>query len=207
MSETSDSAHVVPVANLQEFFRDGLHSALERQQLSVEDQTEHYVVNLLTLFSRADALYGEPEGAARGKPLVVMLTESLEATTPGEQQRGLQRLGDVALFTAGFFAHSFARKLIDVDYHIAMGCRAYGVLAEARSRGRGQVLGAVFAELAAKFGRLVDALNEISDCAYQHSDRDLLRLYELWLKTGSARSYQLLKRLGVQPAQIARTAQ
>jgi len=35
----------------------------------------------------------------------------------------LQRLGDVSLFIAGFFARSFARKLIDIDYHIAMGQR------------------------------------------------------------------------------------
>ena len=38
---------VQPVANLREFFRDTLHGALVRQHLSVEDQTEHYVVNLL----------------------------------------------------------------------------------------------------------------------------------------------------------------
>ena len=34
-----------------------LHGALEKQHLAVEDQTEHYVVNLLTLFSRSEALY------------------------------------------------------------------------------------------------------------------------------------------------------
>ena len=51
------------------------------------------------------------------------------APTVAERERGLQRLGDVSLFVAGFFAHSFARKLIDIDYHIAMGGQAYGTLA------------------------------------------------------------------------------
>ena len=32
-----------------------------------------------------------------------------------------------------------------------------------------------------------------------HSDLDILRLYEIWLKTGSARCYAQLKRLGVDP--------
>jgi hypothetical protein len=198
---------VVPVANLQEFFRDNLHGALERQRLEVEDQTEHYVVNLLTLFARSEALYEASPQGPRLKPLVVMLAEALEARSAGDRHRGLQRLGDVSLFVAGFFAQSFARKLIDVDYHIAMGGHAYRALAEALSRGRGRVLAQVFAELAEKFQPLVDALNEVSESSYRHTDEDVLRLYEIWLKTGSRRSYRILRRLGVNPAPSARTPQ
>ena len=56
---------------------------------------------------------------------------------------------------AGFFAQSFARKLIDIDYHIAMGGRAYGTLADnLRGSIRGQAFAAVFLELAQKFQRL-----------------------------------------------------
>ncbi|HYB64487.1 MAG TPA: hypothetical protein VEC59_04430, partial [Steroidobacteraceae bacterium] len=116
-----------------------------------------------------------------------------------ERNRSLQRLGDVSLFVAGFFARSFAARLIDIDYHIAMGGRAYGELAQSVARGRGRVLGAVFAELSAKFQPMVDALNDISETSYRHTDRDILRLYELWLKTGSARCYSILERLGVKP--------
>src|SRR5262245_4364265 len=192
-------AHVVPVANLREFFRDALHSALEHQQVAVEDQTEHYVVNLLTLFARSEALYEHTADGVRIKPLVVMLSEALEARSAGDRQRGLQRLGDVSLFVAGFFARSFARKLIDIDYHIAMGGRAYSALAETLARGRGRVLGQVFAELSEKFQPMVDALNEVSESSYRHTDQDILRLYEIWLKTGSRRSYGILKRLGVDP--------
>ncbi len=198
---------VVAVANLQEFFRDNLHGALERQHLAVEDQTEHYVVNLLTLFARSEALYEQSPDGPRLKPLVVMLTEALEARSTGDRHRGLQRLGDVSLFIAGFFAHSFARKLIDVDYHIAMGGSAYSALADALARGRSPVLAQVFAELAEKFQPLVDALNEVSESSYRHTDEDVLRLYELWLKTGSRRSYRILRRLGVNPAPSARTPQ
>jgi hypothetical protein len=197
---------IVPVANLREFFRDALHGALEKQHVAVEDQTEHYVVNLLTLFSRSEALYDQTPEGPRLKPLVVLLTEALEARSPSDRQRGLQRLGDVSLFIAGFFAHSFARKLIDIDYHIAMGGRAYASLAESMARTRGRVLSQVFAELSEKFQPMVDALNEVSETSYQHSDKDILRLYEIWLKTGSKRSFGLLKRLGVDPTASARTA-
>ncbi len=198
---------VVAVANLQEFFRDNLHGALERQHLAVEDQTEHYVVNLLTLFARSEALYEPSPDGARLKPLVVMLADALEARSAGDRHRGLQRLGDVSLFVAGFFAHSFARKLIDIDYHIAMGGRAYRTLADALARGRSHVLAQVFAELAEKFQPLVDALNDVSESSYRHTDEDILRLYELWLRTGSRRSYRILRRLGVDPTPSARTPQ
>jgi len=198
---------IQPVASLKEFFRDALHDALTHLHVAVEDQTEHYVVNLLTLFSDADALFERDgnEPRTRLKPLVVMLGEALEAPTHEARFRGLQRLGDVSLFIAGFFSAGFARKLVDIDYHIAMGGRAYGTLADNAGPARAQVLRRVFAELAAKFTPMVDALNEISETSYQHSDRDRLRLYELWIKTGSERSRGLLRKLGIEPAPAARS--
>jgi hypothetical protein len=197
---------VLPVANLREFFRDTLHEALVHQHLTVDGQTEHYVVNLLTLYARSEALYEMTSEGLRLKPLVAMLCEALEAA-PGTAQRNrtLQRLGDVSLFVAGFFARSFATRLIDIDYHIAMGGRAYGTLAHTAAQGRSRVLGAVFRELSEKFQPMVDALNEVSEGAGAPSDRDILRLYEIWLKTGSARCYAQHKRLGVEPTRAGGT--
>ena len=199
MPDGHTSNRVLPVANLREFFKDALQGALAKQHLAVEDQTEHYVVNLLTLFARSEALYESTPEGARLKPLAVMLAEAFEARSAGDRNRNLQRLGDVSLFIAGFFAQSFARKLIDIDYHIAMGGRAYSALAHTLTRGKGRVLGHVFAELSEKFQPMVDALHEVSETSYSHSDKDILRLYEIWLKTGSRRCYEILKRLGVDP--------
>ena len=106
----------------------------------------------------------------------------------------------MSLFIAGFFARSFARKLIDIDYHIAMGGNAYSSLADSMQRSAsGRSIAAIYAELAQKFQRLVDALNEVSEMSYVHTDADILRLYEIWMKTGSPRAHGLLNRLGVQP--------
>ena len=205
MSEAAN--RVLPVANLREFFRDTLHGTLVRQHLSIGDQTEHYVVNLLTLFARSEALYESTPEGLRLKPLAAMLCEALGAA-PGtaERHRNLQRLGDVSLFIAGFFAHGFATRLIDIDYHIAMGGCAYGALAHSTAHGRGRVLAAVFAELSEKFQPMVDALNEVSGSSCAQSDRDILRHYEIWLKTGSARSFAQLKRLGIDPSNAGGTA-
>jgi hypothetical protein len=127
----------------------------------------------------------------------------LEAPTAAARQRCLQRLGDVSLLIAGFFARSFARKLIDIDYHIAMGGNAYSSLADTMNRtSSGRCVASVYAQLAQKFQRLVDALNEVSDMSYRHSDADILRLYEIWMKTGSPRAHGLLRQLGVQPVYV-----
>jgi hypothetical protein len=205
MSEVAK--RVLPVANLREFFRDTLHEALRRQHVAVEDHTEHYVVNLLTLFARSEALYESTPEGLRLKPLAAMLCEALEAPpdTP-DQHRALQRLGDVSLFIAGFFANSFARKLVDIDYHIAMGGSAYRTLAHCTGHARGRALAGVFAELSSKFQPMVDALNEVSEGNGARSDSDILRLYEIWLKTGSARCYGKLKSLGVDPTVAGGTA-
>jgi hypothetical protein len=195
-------ASVVAVSSLREFFRDAFHAASEHQRLGIDEQAEQYVVNLLTMFSRADALYERTPEGLRIKPLAQMLADALDAPSAMARQRSLQRLGDVSLFIAGFFARSFARKLIDIDYHIAMGGGAYSSLADSMQRSTsGRCVAPIYAQLAEKFQRLVDALNEVSEMSYRHSDADILRLYEIWMKTGSRRAHGLLRRLGVQPVQ------
>jgi len=205
MEESVDPKSLVAVTNLREFFHDSVQSALRKQQVAVDDHTEHYVVNVLTMFARSDELYEQTSEGTRLKPLAHMLAAASEAPTPQLRDQALRRLGDVSLFIAGFFAQSFARKLVDVDYHIAMGGRAYGTLADTmRNSMRGQAFATVFLELAQKFQRLVDVLNDVAEMAHEHSDKDILRLYEIWLKTGSPRAYGILRRLGVAPV-AART--
>jgi hypothetical protein len=203
MQQSDGGGGVVPVTSLPEFFRDALQGALAQQRLAVEDQTEQYVVNLLTLFARSEQLFEHTADGVRLRPLAHMLAAALEAPSAPERERGLQRLGDVSLFVAGFFAHGFARRLVDVDYHVAMGGRAYCTLAQSLAGGRRRVLAQVFAELAAKFQPLVDALWEISDAARVYSQADVLRLYEIWLKTGSVRARRLLGDLKVSAAPVA----
>jgi hypothetical protein len=205
MNEPDASGRVQPVANLREYFCDALQGALAHQHVAVDGHTQHYVVNVLTEYARSETLYAQGAGERTPRPLAFILKDAIEAPNEAERSRHLQRLGDVSLFIAGFFSRSFARKLVDVDYHIAMGGRAYGALADRTRSGPRAVLSRVYAELAAKFQPMVDALNEISETAYEHSQRDVLRLYELWLKTGSQRAHRVLQGLGVQTTPGARS--
>jgi len=81
-----------------------------------------------------------------------------------------------------------------------MGGNAYGSLSEEiRGTFRGRALAGVYKELARKFQIVVDVLNEVRDSARQSSDIDLLRTYEVWLRTGSKRAAELLKQNDVIP--------
>ena len=63
----------------------------------------------------------------------------------------------------------------------------------------GRALCDVYRELAQKFQVVVDVLNEVRDEARESSDLDVLRTYEIWLRTGSRRAAALLRQNGVVP--------
>lgn len=200
MSVSVAAEKVVPVHNLTEYFRESVETVIDKQQVDVDPHAAHYVVNLLTLFSRSDEFY-EDHGESYGiRPLALMMADAAGADTAAERNFSLQRIGDVALFISGFFADSLAGKLVDLDYYIFMGGNAYGSLSdEIRGTTRGAAFADIYRELALKFQVFVDVLNEVRDGARPDSDVNLLRTYDVWLKTGSRRAAALLRKNGVVP--------
>ena len=208
VADTGQSSdELVTISSLAEFFHNSMDAALATNKLTLDDHTTHYVVNLLTLFSRSDALYERTDDGYQLRPLGAMFSDAIAAENDAERNYNLQRIGDVALFIAGFFATSLERAPVDVDYYIYMGGGAYQSLSvHTRGTTRGAALGIVYAELAAKFQGLVDVLNEVRESAAGASDANLLRLYEVWVKTGSERAARLLREAGVHPMSQARAA-
>lgn len=203
---TATDSELVQVTSLREFFRDSLTDSLATNRVDVDHDTEHYVVNLLTLFARADAFHDPADDGARRKPLALMLADALEAPSAEERMFCLQRLGDVSLFIAGFFADSLRDSVVDIDYYVSMGGGAYSSLSMQSQRTvRGRAFSSVFAELGDKFQPLVDVLNDVRAQAAGASDADVLRQYELWLKTGSQRAARLLRENGIAPTPGAQT--
>ena len=199
---------LLPVASLTEYFRDSIDAAMATNKVAVDSHAIHYVVNLLTLFARAEALHDHsPGGSSRLRPLALMLADAMAAAPGDDRNSGLQRLGDVALFMAGFMPEGLDRSPVGIDYYVRMGGGAYHTLADRLPpTTRGRAFAPVFRELAAKFQDVVDVLNEVKHAAGSSRDEDVLRLYEQWLKTGSRRAQRLLGRLGIQPTLQAASA-
>lgn len=199
----ADDKQVIANADIRAFFHDSVGAALINQRIEAEDHTIHYIVDLLSGFTRTENLYPSASGAAR-KPLALMLAQALESSSAHKRNEALRQLGDLALFISGFFPNSLSRSLVDVDYYIAMGGNAYGSLSDSvKSYSRGNVFSAVFAELAEKFQHFADVLSEVSEQALLDSDRDVLRLYERWVCTRSKRIEKQLRKLGIHPLQVA----
>jgi hypothetical protein len=177
-----------------EYFKELVEGALAHQRVPAGELTSYYVVNLLTGFLQRPAEDDET-------PLALRLADAINAA--GTRQReSLKQIGDLSLFMSGFFAESFRRKLVDVDYYASIGGTAYATL----SHYEADAFSSVFAELADNFVGFADVLSEVSERTSCASNADLLRLYERWLKTGSRRCGQLLLERGVVPGPSAKNS-
>lgn len=203
----SPQQELVKSSDVRSYFQESVTSAMAARRIEAEAETVSYVVGLLVGFTRAEDLFEGTADGARIRPLALFYADALEARTHSDRTKSLKRLGDVALFVAGIFSDSLSRKVVDLDYYIAMGGNAYSHLSEHVSGTfRGKVFSIVFAELAEKFHGFVDVLGELSDKTHLRSDIDVLRLYEVWVKTGSERAAEKLRALGIEPIESAKTA-
>jgi len=176
----------------REWFREMVAETLSQRRIKVQEVTEFYLVNLLAGFLEREKLFVEaPDGSVVEEPLAIVLLRAL-AEDRRIRAAQLRRVGDTALFVSGFFGDSLARSLVDVDYYIALGARAYGALADSE---RG--LDGLYEELAGRFPDFVDLFAEIAELSDLRSNRGLLRLYERFLATRSERVAQRLRDRGV----------
>jgi hypothetical protein len=171
-----------------EYFKELVDGALAHQRITTSELTSYYIVQMLAGFVE------RRDDRDDNEALCLQLAQALDSG--GVQQRaGLKHVADQSLFVSGFFSDSLGRKLVDVDYYVAIGGFAYQTL----SRYERDAFSPVFAELGDKFLGFVDVLTEVSERSSCATNADLLRLYERWLKTGSPRSGQLLIERGVMP--------
>ena len=175
-----------------EFFKGHIESALARQRLRATGLTSYYLVDLLCRFTRPDTRI--PFNDDADDPLALRLRRALESVGMERRVR-LRNLGDFSLFMSGFYSDSLRRRAVDLDYYVSMGGYAYAWLA----RRDEDAFGGVYAELGRKFVPFMDVLSDISERTGQATPKDLLRLYEKWLRTGSVRTGQQLAEKGITP--------
>jgi hypothetical protein len=174
-----------------EFFKERVETACERQSVHPQPLTSYYLVSLLSDFAQSDS--GPTQAMTSNDALGVRLMRALQSGGSG-QRRELKHVGDVSLFVAGFFSDSLRRSPVDIDYYMSLGGYAYRSLAA-----MDQALAPVFDELSEKFGVFVDVLADVSEHTGSASARDLLRLYERWVRTGSRRDGDRLAERGIVP--------
>lgn len=204
MTTNARDEQLITETSLQEYFQTSVSDALENQNVEAAADTVHYVVNLLTSFSRAEALFERTPDGVMIRPLALLYAEAAEGPTVEDRNRALRRLGDVALFISGVFSQSLNRRVVDIDYYVSMGGSAYSHLSETmRASNHGRALSSIYYELASKFVAFVDVLGEVSEVSSCNNAIDVLRQYEIWLRTGSKRAAGRLRAVGIHPSRNA----
>ncbi len=188
------------IAQPEEFFRDLLVSTLDRKSIRRTPETEMYLVGVLSRFLVTENLFARNEdGQMRDEPLALMLKEALEESSPEHQRLLFRQMGDVSLYTAGFFSESLARRAVDLSYYVQMGGTAYSSVAQRVDERSGRAL---YSELAEGFGDFVDAFMEMSVSAPSLealSESEILKTYDLYLRTQSPRAERTLRAAGIVP--------
>ncbi len=183
------------VSDVREFFYRQIRDAIENQCIDATPEAECYLVHLLSRFAKSERLYQELNNRVEEDALFKLLERAMEADRESRIIL-LRRLGDIALYFAGYFPESLTRKLVDLDYYIQMGGTAYGSISSLVTRPPEQDL---YQELSLKFKHWVQILSEVSTHTQIHSEQDLLRLYESWLETGNQVAHRLLHKKGIIP--------
>ena len=187
---------ILVVTQPLDYFRQLVTAALNTHQLKTQPETEFYLVNLLNDFMTTERLYTRyGDGSVQMEPLALQLQTALQQPEPQVRRCLLRQIGDVSLYVAGYFQESLNRKVVDVDYYIEMGGLAYRKVADQAQ----ESLNPLFTELAEKFALLVEVLAEVAEWNHPKTERDLLRVYDLWIKTRSQRAERALSQAGILP--------
>jgi hypothetical protein len=170
-------------------FAELLAGAVEHSPLPPTPVAIAYLIDLLEERVREPgrpgcALGAEEVLAARGAPGAVRLL-------------GLRRVGDGALFEAGFFAESLSRAPFGAAPTCQAGRLAYGALSAALA-GLAAEPGwsLLYEELADRFGDFADLLAEVGERTRGGAQPRVESLYARYLATGSHRDRRLLLSLG-----------
>lgn len=190
-------SNLVVGSTLKEFFRMLVGEVVSRQRVSLAEVTEFYVVNLLSEFATAEKLFTQSDGSkVDTEPLALLYHRAMQQERD-QRIRTLRQLGDVSLYTAGFFAESLRDRVVGPDYYIQMGGTAYGAIAQLSSSSS---FASVYWELNQKFRTIVEVLEEIAARGMAaQGPGGQVKVLEAFSRTGNERLGQVLLEAGVMP--------
>lgn len=190
-----------PAASLlvstRDYFQEIVTDAFDRRKLVTAPPVRSYIVQLLEFYVPAANLFDETDSSGRRtRETLAEIYLKSQSAEPMVRIELLKKLGDRSLYISGFFADSLQRKLIDVDYYADMGGMAYSALSGSVKE---DTLAKVYGEFSRRFLEFADVLSYISTRAHLQNEENLMRLYEVYAKTGSEVAREKLIEKGLVP--------
>lgn len=180
---------------LEVYFAERVTTAVGNQGVVLSDEGRGYLTDLLVRSAKAETHFQGEQ---------TTLAELHLEAAHSDRGRALslyRRLGDRALFVAGWFSESLERRAVGLSYYTDMGEAAYDRVAGLASVSPLKDWTELFGELARRFGECVGVVAEVAEGDDEPQDSDVLRLYELWQKTRSPYAARRLARLGILAAE------
>jgi len=204
-SATLQKGSIQITADLRSFFEEEIRQTAARQGREISPSASQYLGSMLAKFTDARNYLQAGEKDEKGRerqsyPALTLLWFEGLSKSLIDQLVHMQHLGDLALFTSGFFGERFSRSLLDMDYYMAMGGRAYETAGKLRESLAAERELNVYFELSANFREFTEIFAELSDRTHLASDKGLLKLYEKWLASRNERLSRMLREAGVIPS-------
>lgn len=191
------------IASARDYFKNIVSHAFEQRKIKTFPMAKDYVVDLLEHYVSSQNFFDDYDASGKRvrETLAIMFLKA-ENSEPRARTELLKKLGDRTLYISGFFSDSLHRKVVDVDYYAEMGGTAYSALA---SSVKEDTIAQVYKELSNRFLQFADVLTYIAAQAQIHDEANLMRLFEMYERTGSeyARSRLLDRGLIAAPQQGA----
>lgn len=196
------NTHLYLTQDLRSFFADECLSIAAKQGLAVPEHLGHYLADMLLRFVGSDTYFvpnSDPHALKPKKefPSVVRLWLEGQTQPVVEQLVQMQHVGDIALYTSGFFPERIERSMVDMDFYMAVGGQAYERAGQIRETLAQERHLNIYFELASRFSELKELLAEFSDRKLLSTEADRLRLYQKWLQSRSPRIRRMLAEVGI----------
>ncbi len=183
------------VFNSHQYFQEAVEEAFVERKIKTYPYVKSYLVELLKHYLFTENLYDiqDSSGKKSRSTLAEMLLTANQLGTH-EKREKLKKLADSSLYISGFFSDSFQRKIIDVDYYVDMGRIAYVELSHNVDE---DTFAQLYKEISRQFVPLVDVLSVISQRASITDKENILRMMDVYAKTGSSLREEALVEKGV----------
>ena len=172
------------ILDSNEYFYKTVDEAFQERKFQTYPHVKTYMVDILKHYLVVENLYDQEDLSGK-KTRKTMAELFLIANQSGGKERfeKLKKLGDHSLYISGFFSDSFQRKIIDVDYYVDMGKMAFQSLSNDVEE---DTFSKLFKDISIHFVNLVDVLSLISQKAKITDEENILRMMDVYAKTGSS---------------------
>ncbi len=181
-----------------DYFLEMVDLGLQKRRIETIPAVRVYLVDILNYYLHASNLFDEIPSEMNGRRFDTLAEQYLIASrsSPSERQSILKKLGDKALYMSGFFRDFLEGKMVAHEYYASIGGAAYSSLANCAQE---ELLTVVYKSFARRFSDFAEVLNFISQESMVQSDQSLLKLYDRYLRTGSASAQEKLVEMGIFP--------